>query len=327
MFIIRMKLFTGILFIFFSLTLQAQNYKVVDEKVNSYPKHYASAESLASQIAKDFKTDEDKARAIFTWLAKNISYDLQRFYKGDTKVNFSYTDQADFQRKLEAVNTHSVNETLRTNKAVCEGYARTFKKVAELLDIPCLFIGGYSKSTINDIGNIPPQEDHAWNAIKIGNKWRLVDVTWAAGHSENKQWKPFFDDYFFFTDPDEFILTHLPAEKEFSFTDKKVQLKDFYNTPLFAKAYFKNKLRLKTPSQGALTLTSGSTIDFEMGQILEGVTLHYAFRDNMRPQEIQPVCSGSSCSFSIPLTQTNNTELFIIANRKTALHYKIFIKK
>ncbi len=322
-----MKLFTSILLFFLCITFQAQNFKVVDLKVNSYPKHYASAQSLAAQIEKDFTTDSDKARAIFTWLSKNISYDIQRFYKGDTKVNFSYTDQADFQRKLAAVNEHSVNETLRTNKAVCEGYARTFKKVAELLDIPCLFVGGYSKASINDVDNIPPQEDHAWNAIKINNTWRLVDVTWAAGHSENKQWKPFFDDYFFFTDPNEFVLTHLPGDKEFLFTDKKIGLKGFYSTPIFAKAYFKNKLELKTPKKGKLVVASGSTIDFKMGQIPNGVTLHYAFRDNMKPQEIEPVCAGSTCSFSIPFLQKNNTELFIIANRKTAVHYKVTIKE
>ena len=322
-----MKLFTSILVLFSCITLQAQNFEAVDMKVNSYPKHYASAESLASQIEKDFTTDSDKARAIFTWLSKNIRYDLERFYKGNTKVNFSYTDQADFQRKLAAVNAHSVNETLRTNKAVCEGYARTFKQVAELLDIPCLFIGGYSKASINDVGNIPPQEDHAWNAIKIDNKWRLVDVTWGAGHTENKQWKPFFDDYFFFTDPNEFSLTHLPGDKEFLFTNKKISLHDFYSTPVFAKAYFKNKLDLKTPNKGKLIVTSGSTIDFKMGKIPTGVTLHYAFKDNMKPQEIQPVCIGSTCTFSIPFSQANDTELFIIANRKTALHYKVQVKK
>ncbi len=322
-----MKLFTSILLLFSCITFQAQNYKAVDQKVNSYPKHYASAENLASQIGKDFKTDSDKARAIFTWLSKNISYDLQRFYRGSTKVSFSYTDQADFQRKLAAVNQHSVNETLRTNKAVCEGYARTFKKVAELLNIPCLFIGGYSKSSINDVDNIPPQEDHAWNAIKIGSTWRLVDVTWGAGHSENKQWKSFFDDYFFFTDPDEFALTHLPGDREYLFTDKKIALEDFYSTPLFAKAYFKNNLKLKTPQKGNLVVVTGSSITFKMGQIPTDVKLHYAFRDPMKPQEIEPVCAGSTCSFSIPFSQTNDTELFIIANRKTAIHYKVTIKK
>jgi len=122
-------------------------------------------------------------------------------------------------------------------------------------------------------------------------------------------------------------LTHLPADKEFSFTDKKIALKDFYSTPVFSKAYFKNKLQLKTPNKGQLVVASGSTIDFEMGSISEGVTLHYAFKDNMRPQEIELNCSGSSCSFSIPFVQTNNTELFIIANRKTALHYKVQVKK
>ena len=306
--------------------LQAQNFNAVDQKVKQYPKHFATAEQFAATIEKDFTSDSDKVRAIYTWLTHNITYDLEKFYNGDTQINFSYTNQEDFQRKLAAVNEHSVKETMRTNKAVCEGFARTFKKVSELLKIPCLFIGGYSKAGVNDIGVIPQREDHAWNAVKVDNKWRLIDATWGAGHTQNKQWKHRFDDFYFFTDPDVFALTHLPGEAELSFTSKKITLQKFYNTPVFGKPFIKNKLKLISPLEGQLKVRTGDTINFELEKIPENVSLHYAFRENMRPTPIEPNCSDSTCTFEIPFTGTENTEFFIIVNKETALQYKVRIK-
>jgi len=322
-----MKILFTFLSLFLICCLQAQTFKTVDERVRSYPKNIGSAEQLAAQIAHDFSTDTERVRAIYTWLATNITYDLAKFYKGDTRINFSYADQEDLQRKLNAVNTHTINETMRTKKAVCEGYAQTFKKVSELLKIPCLFITGYSKTSIQDIGKSPKQEDHAWNAVRIDDTWRLIDATWGAGVTQNGQWKPRFDSFFFFTEPDDFILSHLPGEAELSFTGRKVSVSNFFKKPLFSHAYFKNNLELVSPRQGEIRVRTDSKISFEIDNIPQNMSLHYAFRENMRPTLIEPTCQNSKCKFSIPFTGTRNTELFIIANRETALQYKVSVIK
>ncbi len=322
-----MKVFFTTLILFITCVVNAQNFKNVDEKVRSYPKNIGTAEQLATQIEHDFSTDIEKVRAVYTWLATNITYDLAKFYSGETEINFSYASQEDLRQKLSAVNTHTVNATMRTKKAVCEGYAQTFKKVSELLKIPCLFITGYSKASIQDIGIIPKQEDHAWNAVRIDGNWHLIDATWGAGVTQNKQWKPRFDTYYFFTEPDEFALSHLPGEAELSFTGENVSVSNFYKTPLFSKAYFINKLQLVHPTQGALRVQSNSKITFELDQIPENMSFHYAFRENMRPTLIEPTCENSKCTFSIPFTGTKNTELFLLANKETALQYKVFIEK
>lgn len=322
-----MKLLITTFFLFFFLTtIVAQNFELVDSKVSLYPKHYASAESLAAQIEKDFSSEIDKVRAIYKWLTLNINYDIETYYNGQSRVNFSYSNQEDLNRKLTAINMHTINQTLRTNKAICEGYAQTFRKVSELVGIPSLFISGYSKSTIGDIDNIPQQEDHAWNGVKINGKWYLLDATWGAGHTQDNEWVQKFDDYYFLTEPEEFAFTHLPKESGFLFTDKKITTEEFYSTPIFKKAFFLNKLQLLAPLQGKLVIKTNDSITFKMGKITENMSLHYAYRTNMRPENIQPKCSTSSCTFKIPFTSTKDTELFIIANRETALQYKIIVK-
>ncbi|PHO00652.1 transglutaminase, partial [Rhodobacteraceae bacterium 4F10] len=50
-----------ILFLFFLVTniVSAQDFSLIEEKVNSYPK-FSEVERLAQQIANDFKTEEQQ---------------------------------------------------------------------------------------------------------------------------------------------------------------------------------------------------------------------------------------------------------------------------
>lgn len=58
---------------------------------------------------------------------------------------------------------------LVNRKAVCMGYANTFQLFMDLLDIECLTVIGASYYN---------SQDHAWNMVKLENKWYCVDATW-----------------------------------------------------------------------------------------------------------------------------------------------------
>ena len=60
--------------IFINFTF-SQKISEVDKIVAKYPKSFDSTEELAQKIDKDFKSDYDKARAIYSWIAFNIKYD------------------------------------------------------------------------------------------------------------------------------------------------------------------------------------------------------------------------------------------------------------
>ena len=57
---------------------------------------------------------------------------------------------------------------------VCEGYARAFKVLCDELEIPCVLVDGFARSSADDDG-----EAHMWNYVQMedGN-WYAVDVTW-----------------------------------------------------------------------------------------------------------------------------------------------------
>lgn len=62
---------------------------------------------------------------------------------------------------------HSIGGVFTGDGAVCEGYAKAFQYMLDLAGIRNIYITGMA-----DGGG------HAWNAVEIGDKYYLVDVTW-----------------------------------------------------------------------------------------------------------------------------------------------------
>lgn len=69
-------------------------------------------------------------------------------------------------------NIYNIYGALVNKKAVCEGYARTYKLILDELQIPCIIVCGVAKNAAGET------ESHAWNYVKIDNSWYAVDVTW-----------------------------------------------------------------------------------------------------------------------------------------------------
>lgn len=63
-------------------------------------------------------------------------------------------------------------------KAVCEGYAKTFKMLMDIADIDCIMVTGNVGE--NDI-------PHAWNMVKLDDSWYHVDVTYDDPNPETKE--------------------------------------------------------------------------------------------------------------------------------------------
>ncbi len=73
---------------------------------------------------------------------------------------------------IDSAYAHNIYGALAKGEAVCEGYAKTFKLLCDLYDIPCMLLTG---NAITSTGFGP----HAWNAVRMEDgKWYAVDVTW-----------------------------------------------------------------------------------------------------------------------------------------------------
>ena len=84
------------------------SYTLVDAKMTAIPSNVTnSTEGIAKYINANFKTENDKIRAVFYWTASNISYDVENMFA----VNITETPQ------------ERIIKTLKTKKGICGDYA------------------------------------------------------------------------------------------------------------------------------------------------------------------------------------------------------------
>jgi hypothetical protein len=162
--------------------------------------------TLAHELTAPFPSHTDKARAIFTWLHYNISYDVERFFNGTLCGS---TPQS----------------TLQSGLAVCEGYASLFTTLATHAGLESIVISGHGKgygyTALAPGSSIPPYKaGHAWNAVRIdGGEWKLIDACWGAGHVQGKG-MPYvakFTPEMFSMTNEEFGIKHFPGNREHFF--------------------------------------------------------------------------------------------------------------
>ena len=295
-------------------------YESVDARVKTYPASFSDAQKLADRINADFKTDDAKARAIFTWLAVNIKYDMKAYYsQRNGGVAFSYTTPEDKLIKEREFRLKLVKKTLREQKAICEGYTSLFTYLCALTGLDAVIIPGTSKTDHSQIGKLPTQSDHTWNAVKINGKWQLVDVTWAAGVvvGSERKFTQVFNDAYFCTDPDKFFLNHYPDDEHWLMTDRSAQ--EFAELPFYYPTYLKSNYEINA-NKGAIIFPKNVAVRFNIKNLKPDDELYYiTSRDNMLDQlEVD-----ENNNFIIPPSTKLSGYLTIFVNQKPLVAYKI----
>lgn len=114
--------------------------------------------------------------------AKNYVEDIKRqmteqistdgLYRKIGKAHNWLIETISYQNTEGSKNQHTIYGALADNKAVCEGYARTFKYLMDGVGVPCLLVSGEGTNSNGE------RESHAWNYIQINENWYAIDVTW-----------------------------------------------------------------------------------------------------------------------------------------------------
>jgi hypothetical protein len=143
----------------------------------------SSTENIANYIKINFKTDQEKLLAIYSWVTKNIKYDQDSMFA----INWNTDKQS------------RITEAMRRGKGVCENYAAIFTDIANKAGFESYVVNGYTKknAVIDRIG-------HAWCVIQLNNEWYCCDPTWDKDEKENF--------HYFLLSPEDFIATHMPFD-------------------------------------------------------------------------------------------------------------------
>jgi transglutaminase/protease-like cytokinesis protein 3 len=199
-----------------------------------------SVDSACLLISQKFSRTLQKARAIFCWVATRIQYDW-----------FAYRNNA-------VMPIHNKDEdavrTFKYKTGVCQNYSNLFEYMCRKTGVECVTVDGWGKNfpiAIN--GDVDKDVNHAWNAIRIKNRWMLVDVTWA-----NEDTSGLVDNYWFNTPPEEFIYSHLPEDSSFQLLKATITKKQFSNFPIVSSSLFKSKFDFEIPEIGNFVLTSNT---------------------------------------------------------------------
>ena len=119
----------------------AEQEKVVTDKLSS----------VMPTLTESTMTNYEKVKAIYDYICKNVTYD--------------YTNLNDDSYKLK----YTAYGALIDGTSVCQGYAVLLYRMALMAGVDCRLIPGN--------GNGGP---HAWNIMKMGDKYYNVDATWDA---------------------------------------------------------------------------------------------------------------------------------------------------
>ena len=113
--------------------------------------------TVLPQLSLGGKTTYQKVQAIYNWITANVKYDYSHL--NDPAYRLQYTAYAAAVQK----------------KAVCQGYANLFYRLANDAGIDCRIITGKAY-------NGTQTEDHAWNIVRMADgKYYCLDATWDAG--------------------------------------------------------------------------------------------------------------------------------------------------
>lgn len=214
------------LIIFFSFIYNISNAQVSDFDKSIIALKPKSINELALSINRLADTEYLKARAIYTWVAYNINYDLVAFMKG------MITDQ-------------SPEFVFKNRIAVCQGYSDLYYLLARKLGLKAEVITGFSKGFNYEQRLSFKQTDHAWNAVKIDGKWQLLDVTWGGGYVDgNGKYIHELSYDMFLCKPEKFIFKHLPADPVWQLNEVNLPLTYFKKDSVEIKKFIsdnKNK--------------------------------------------------------------------------------------
>lgn len=219
------KLFI-LLLIGVAFTMHGQDFKSIDEHALNTPDNVQNdVEKLTNYLIEPANTDLEKIRAFYVWIADNIEYDVKLFFSSIIPTE-----------EITAV------DVLKSGKSVCQGYSELFKTMCEISGITCYIIPGYSKGYGWNPNRSFHTSDHAWNAVKINNEWKLLDVTWASGYlNEKNMFEKKFEEKFFLTAPEKFVFDHLPSNPMWQLLDCPVTIDEFRKDSTEIKQIIANK--------------------------------------------------------------------------------------
>jgi hypothetical protein len=201
------KVFLFLMFTCISFGQVKSPYVLIDAKMDKIPVDLsASTDGIAKYINENFKSENDKVRAAFYWVASNIRYDIENIGSIDYKE----------------ISQDKIKNAVLTKKGVCIHYAEVFNDIVKKTGIESYIVYGYTKQN----GKVDVLS-HAWCAARIDNGWWLFDPTWGAGYVDKMKFVKKINNIHYKVAPSQYISTHMPFDYLWQFLNYPVTNQEF----------------------------------------------------------------------------------------------------
>ncbi|CAN2388355.1 Transglutaminase-like superfamily, partial [Pristimantis euphronides] len=226
--------------------LLATDFTPIDDHVLSVSSQIGlgmtSVQEIVHKITERSTNDIEKLRAIWVWLCHNISYDVEGFLGDSQKL-------------------YRTEDVLEKKRGVCAGYAGVCKDMCRETGIRCREISGSSRGadSCDSVSFHRTKSNHMWNAVELAGQWYLLDACWGAGTVDLQQriFIPRHEDFFFLTDPEDFIETHWPDDPTWQLLQPTVSFEDFEQKVFKTSEFFRFQLFLISPKVFYLSTDDG----------------------------------------------------------------------
>lgn len=181
----------------------------VDRTMEGIPESSSKTTAqVADYINAHFSAEHEKVRAVFIWVASNISYDVPNMFSWDPNET---TEQ-------------KIARTMRTRKGICENYAAIFDDICSKCGITSHVVVGYTRQQ-----DFTDFVRHGWCAARVNGAWQLFDPTWGAGVVTGGRFQPQINEQFYNAKPEFLIKTHMPYDPIWQMSGHPVSHREFEN--------------------------------------------------------------------------------------------------
>lgn len=208
---------------------QLPNLQLVDKStrfIHSIPP-MTNASSLAqSFVCRPHRSDVQRLRAIFTWVAERITWEED------------YEGQIDTRRAIQ------------TKRACSEEIALLVHDMCTAVGLHVEVVRGYLKGPgeVLDLDTIA-RSNHWWNAVIVDGEWRMMDCALAnPTHTRRTAYSTassqVAESWYFLTRPMELCYTHIPLLPEQQHIVPPIEHEVLISLPCACPSYFRNGAEL-----------------------------------------------------------------------------------
>ena len=298
---------------------QQSKYKNIDEVVQKLGQlNNFNVAVIADTITEKFADNEQKARAIFYWIANNIQIDPKGTRQNDDKNILP-------------------EKVIALRKATPLGFSLLVQEMCSAANIRCLSVDGYVKNFAAEINESTDEKNYSWNVIQLGQSpetWYYVDAARASGYLDKKNTiftKQFTSEYFF-ADRKLFNLAHFPDNSAWQLGEGVKNVKDYYALPVFNNYAFTLGLSKPIPITGYIKTTLKKTVVFTFpingATTIKNISLIMGDeKKQSKPEAMNFENTGGIISFAYQFKKEDTFPLRVIADGKDILQYIVEVNE